>query len=184
MELSGYVFRVQDLPMVVSGIFLGLYVLYLFLLLVRAIAAKKRQEESTRSARAVNPKLGFLGIIGFAGFFGFWTYSLDKTIFPFMFFMFFGFFGFFYEGKMSQAFMDERYQENKLKAHMVADKIALGIIFLALLVLGQGKLMGNLEYTLIALTIAISLAVALGMFLYGYLLYHYDHDEPLDESGE
>lgn len=184
MELSEYKFRVQDLPMIISGMLLTLYVLYLFVLLVRAIAAKKEKERTSQSARAVNPKLGFLGFIGFAGFLGFWTYSIDKTIFPFTFFMFFGYFGFFYEGKMSHTFMDERYKENKLKAHMTANKTALAIIFLALLILGQGKLMGNLEYTLIALIIVIALSIALEVFLSEYLLYRYDHDEPFGESEE
>lgn len=184
MELSEYVFRMRDLPMIISGSFLALYGLYLFALLISSIAAQKEKEESRQSTRAINPKLGFLGFIGFMGFGGFWSYSIDKTIFPFVFFIFFGFFGFFYEGKMSHTFMDERYQENQLKAHMQANKIALGIIFLALLILGQGKLMGNLEYTLIAFMIVVSLSIALDVFLYEYLLYRYDHDEPFDESGE
>lgn len=101
-----------------------------------------------------------------------------------MFFMFFGFFGFFYEGKMSNTFMDERYKENKIKAHMTANKIALAIIFVSILFLGQGKLIGNLEYTLIALIIVVALSIALEMFLSEYLLYRYDHDEQFDESEE
>lgn len=184
MDLSEYVFRVQDLPMMISGILLILYVLYLFARLVKAVAAKRENERTSQSARAVNPKLGFFGFLGFAGFLGFWTYSVDKTIFPFTFFMFFGFFGFFYEGKMSHTLMDERYKENKLKAHTQANKIALAIIFLALLVLGQGKFLGNLEYTLIALIIVIALSIALEVFLSEYLLYRYDHDEPFGESEE
>ena len=68
---------------------------------------------------------------------------MDKTIFPFVFFMFFGFFGFFYEGKMSNTYIDERYKENKMKAGMTANRIALTIIFLAVLILGQGKFMGK-----------------------------------------
>lgn len=182
MELSEYVFRVQDLPMIVSGILLILYFLYLFIWLVGAITANKRKETTAQSTRAINPKLGFLGFWGFAGFLGFWTYSIDKTIFPFVFFMFFGFFGFFYEGKMSHTFMDERYKENKMKAHMTANKTALAIIFLATLILGQGKLMGNLEYTLIAFIIVISLSIGLEVFLSEYLLFRYDHDEPFEES--
>ena len=42
--------------------------------------------------------------------------------------------------------------------------------------------MGRLEYTLIALVIVIALSIALELFLSKYLLYHYDHDEPFDES--
>lgn len=184
MDLSEYVFRVQDLPMIISGVLLALYIVFLVVLLLRATLTNKRKELTMKSTRAVNPKLGFLGLLGFAGFLGFWTYSIDKTIFPFIFFMFFGYFGFFYEGKMSHTFMDERYKENKLKAHTEANKTALAIIFLALLILGQGKLMGNLEYTLIALIIVIALSIALEVFLSEYLLYRYDNDEQFDESEE
>lgn len=184
MELSEYVFRAQDLPMLVSGTLLILYILYLFIFSAERIAANKRKEEAARSARAVSPKLGFLGFFGFAGLLGFWTYSVDKTIFPFVFFMFFGFFGFFYEGKMSHTFMDERYKENKMNAHMTANKTALTIIILATIILGQGKFMGNLEYTLIAFIIIISLSIGLDIFLSEYLLFRYDHDEPFEESED
>ena len=42
MELSEYAFQVQDLPMIISGVLLVLYVLYLFILLVRAISVYSR----------------------------------------------------------------------------------------------------------------------------------------------
>ena len=181
MNFSEYTFRTKDLPMIVSGLLLVLYILYLCVLLVRGIITNKRKGVTGQSTRTINPKWGFLG---FFGFLGFWTYSVDRTIFPFVFFMFFGFFGFFYEGKMSNTFMDERYKENKIKAHMTANKIALAIIFVSILFLGQGKLIGNLEYTLIALIIVVALSIALEMFLSEYLLYRYDHDEQFDESEE
>lgn len=184
MNFSEYTFRTKDLPMIVSGLLLVLYILYLCVLLVRGIITNKRKGVTGQSTRTINPKWGFLGFLGFFGFFGFWTYSVDRTIFPFVFFMFFGFFGFFYEGKMSNTFMDERYKENKIKAHMTANKIALAIIFVSILFLGQGKLIGNLEYTLIALIIVVALSIALEMFLSEYLLYRYDHDEQFDESEE
>lgn len=184
MNFSEYTFRTKDLPMIVSGLLLVLYILYLCVLLVRGIITNKRKGVTGQSTRTINPKWGFLGFLGFFGFLGFWTYSVDRTIFPFVFFMFFGFFGFFYEGKMSNTFMDERYKENKIKAHMTANKIALAIIFVSILFLGQGKLIGNLEYTLIALIIVVALSIALEMFLSEYLLYRYDHDEQFDESEE
>lgn len=184
MDFSEYTFRMKDLPMIISITLLGLYILYLFILLVRGIIINRRKGAAAQSARTINPKLGFFGFFGLLGFLGFWTYSVDKTIFPFVFFMFFGFFGFFYEGKMSNTFMDERYKENKIKAHMTANRIALGIIFASVLFLGQGKLIGNLEYTLIALMIIVSLSIALEMFLSEYLLYRYDHDEQFDEREE
>lgn len=177
MELSEYVFQIQDLPMIISGVLFSVYIFYLFGLLIQAIILNNRKALLTQSTRIINPKLGFLGILGFAGFLGFWTYSIDKTIFPFVFFIFFGFFGFFYEGKMSNTFMDERYKENKLKAQAIANQVTLAIIFIAVLILGQGKLAGNLEYTLIALIIIITLSIALEIFLSEYLLYYYDHEE-------
>lgn len=184
MKWSDYVFRTQDLPMISSVILFILYLLYLVMPMRTAILADRRREAASQSTRTVNPKLGLLGLSGFAGFLGFRTYHMDKSIFPFVFFMFFGFFGFFYEGKMSNTFQDERYLENKIKAQMTANKTALTIIFIATLILGQGKLMGNLEYTLIALIIVVALSIALELFLQEYLLYHYDNDEQFNESEE
>lgn len=184
MDFSQYTFQPQDLPMIISIALVILYVLYLFGLLARAIITNKHQTAAAQFTRTMNPKLGYLGFLGFAGLLGFWTYHMDKTIFPFVFFMFFGFFGFFYEGKMSNTFMDERYRENKMKAHMAANKIALSIIFVAMLILGQGKLMGNLEYTLIALITVVAFSIALELFLSEYLLYRYDHDQQFEGSEE
>lgn len=184
MNWSDYVFRTQDLPMISSVILFILYLLYLVMPMRTAILPDRRREAASQSARTVNPKLGLLGLSGFAGFLGFWTYRMDKSIFPFVFFMFFGFFGFFYEGKMSNTFIDERYKENKMKAQSVANKTSLSIIFLAILILGQGKLMDSLEYTLIAFVIVVALSLALEIFLSEYLLYHYDNDEQFDESEE
>ena len=82
MDLSEYVFRAQDLPMIISGVFFALYVVYLVVLLLRYIMTNRRRELTLQSTRIINPKLGFLGLLGFAGFLGFWTYSVDKTIFP------------------------------------------------------------------------------------------------------
>lgn len=114
MDISTYTFRLKDLPMIISGILITFYVLYLVVLLIQVIAVNKRKGNNATITRNLNPKLGFLGFLGFFGFLGFWTYNIDKTIFPFVFFVFFGFFGFFYEGKLSNTFMDERYQENKM----------------------------------------------------------------------
>ena len=161
MDLSEYVFRVQDLPMIISGVLLTLYIVNIVVLFLESIKTNRRRELTLQSTRTINPKLGFLGLLGFAGFLGF-----------------------FYEGKMSNTLIDERYKENKMKAQSVANKTSLSIIFLAILILGQGKLMDNLEYTLIALVIVIALSIALEIFLSEYLLYHYDNDEQFDESEE
>lgn len=85
---------------------------------------------------------------------------------------------------MSNTFIDERYKENRMKAQSTATKTSRNIIFLALLILGQGKLIGNLEYTLIAFVIIVAISIALEMFLSEYLLYHYDNDGQFKESGE
>lgn len=184
MDLSEYSFRLQDLPMLASGVVLLLYLIYLFVLCFGAAQKKQNREKAAKTTRKIDPRFGFLGLLGFAGFLGFWTYGVDKTIFPFVFFIFFGFFGFFYEGKMSDTFMDERYLENKLRAQATANKTTVILVFLAILILGQGKLMGNLEYTLIAFLIVVSLSIALGMFLSEYLLYRYDSDDVFAESEE
>ena len=183
-DLSEYAFRIQDLPMLISLLLFVLYFLYLFIILFREIIADRRVQGTVQVTRRLNPRLGCLGFLGFLGFTGFNTYGTDKEIFPFVFFLFFGFFGFFYEGKMSGTFMDERYRENALRAQAAANKIASSIIFLACIVVGQGKLMGNLEYTLIAFLITVVLSIALDLFLSKYLLYRYDHDGQLAESEE
>jgi magnesium-transporting ATPase (P-type) len=90
----------------------------------------------------------------------------------------------FYEGKMSGTFMDERFRENIACAKLKAYKITFGVMLIALIILCQGKLFGNLEYTLIASIITLSLALALGIFLSEYLLYRYDHDDQAEESEE
>ena len=81
MDLSEYVFRAQDLPMIISGVFFALYVVYLVVLLLRYIMTNRRRELTLQSTRIINPKLGFLGLLGFAGFLGFWTIALTKQYF-------------------------------------------------------------------------------------------------------
>lgn len=186
MAASDYVFRPQDLPMIIAVALFILYVLYLGVLLCRAIIANKERQKVSKTTRKIDPRLGLLGFFGFFGFAGFWTYGAFHIISPFVFFAFFGFFGFFYEGKMSNTFMDERYEENRARAELTAHRAALSITFLSLILLNlnAGALLGSLEYTLIALTILISLAIALDVFLGEYLLYRYDHDDQLDAGGE
>ena len=89
MDISTYTFRLKDLPMIISGILITFYVLYLVVLLIQVIAVNKRKGNNATITRNLNPKLGFLGFLGFFGFLGFWTYNIDKTIFPFVFFVFF-----------------------------------------------------------------------------------------------
>ena len=182
--MEDYTFQPRDLPMLISLALAALYVLYLFALLIGAIIAGRQRSAASKTTRKINPKLGLLGFAGFFGFLGFWTYSLDRSVYPFAFFSFFGFFGFFFEGKMSNTFMDERYEENRIHAEMTAHRVMQAIVWLTLLLVGRGALLGNLEYTLIAVVILISLALALDLFLGKYLLYRCDHDDQLDAGGE
>ena len=133
----------------------------------------KRNKIKTNRTRKLNPKLGFLGFFGFLGF-------LDLDL-PgsWIRFIFFGFFGFFYEGKMSDTLVDERFQENKNKAQLMALKIAFAVIIIALLLLSLGEYFNfiSIEYLYRAGQILIALSIALAMFLSEYLLYRYDHDE-------
>lgn len=184
MDFDSYTFQVKDLPMIISVFLTCVYVFTLLIILFLSIGKNRQQVERTNTTRKLNPKLGFLGLLGFLGFTGFWTYPIDGSVFPFAFFLFFGFFGFYYEGKMSGTFMDERFRENAIHAQLKAYKITLSIILIALVILCQGKLFGNLEYTLMATIIVLSLALALGIFLPEYLLYRYDHDDQAVESEE
>ncbi|MGI6070590.1 MAG: DUF3796 domain-containing protein [Blautia sp.] len=184
MDFGSYVFEMKDLPMILSIVAFSIYVLGLFVLLFLAIIRRSREAGEAKVTRSLNPKLGYLGFLGFLGFSGFWTYQVNESVFPFMFFLFFGFFGFYYEGKMSGTFMDERFRENAVRAQLNALKITTTIIMIAMVVLCQGKLFGKLDYTLIAVLILLSLALALGIFLNEYLLYRYDNDDQYDESEE
>ncbi len=184
MDFKNYVFEIRDLPMIVSVSLTCIYLVALFAMLFIHAGKKQRQAEETGATRKINPKLGCLGVLGFLGFTGFWTYSVDGAVFPFAFFLFFGFFGFYYEGKMSGTFMDERFRENIARAKLKAYKIAFGVMLITLIILCQGKFFGNLEYTLIASIITLSLALALGIFLSEYLLYRYDHDDQAEEGEE
>lgn len=179
-----YALQIKDLPMILSVSLICVYVIALFITLMLHAGKMRRQQEKSNSTRKLNPKLGLLGLLGFLGFGGFWTYSVNGTVFPFLFFVFFGFFGFYFEGKMSGTFMDERFRENATRASLKASNISFAIIFIALIILGQGKLFSNLDYTLIAILITVSLILALRIFLAEYLLYRYDYDDRADESEE
>ena len=74
--------------------------------------------------------------------------------------------------------------ENAARAQLITYRTTFSITLLALLILCQGKLLGSLEYTLIATIIVLSLTLALGIFLPEYLLYCYDHDDRIEEGEE
>ena len=184
MDFGSYVFQATDLPMLLSIFLTCLYVLALFVMLFGYTRTNRRQAGAKHITRRLNPRWGLLGLLGLLGFTGFWTYSFNGSVFPLVFFLFFGFFGFYYEGKMAGTFMDERFRENAVRASLKASNISLSIIFVALIFLCQGGIFRNLDYTLIATIIVLSLALALRIFLSEYLLYRYDHDGQADDSGE
>ena len=183
-DVGSYTFQPKDLPMILSVLLSFIYIFALIIRLILSIIEQRSKIAETNTTRNINPKLGFLGLLGLLGFAGFLTYPMDGTVFPFTFFLFFGFFGFFYEGKMSGTFMDERFRENAVRAQLTAYKTGFIITFIALIILCRGKFFGSLEYTLIAVIIVLSLAIATGLFLSEYLLYRYDHDDMTEESGE
>ena len=180
MDFSTYRFRPADLPMWIAC---GAVALYAIGLAVAVMAAALRRRGAAANHTRTLPRwLGFLGFLGLLGFLGIPGYLRFGDASPFVFFAFFGFFGFFYEGKLSGTFMDERFREETARAERQAYRVSNAVMFLGLILLCQGKILGNLEHVLIAVIIVFSLAFALQIFLREYLLYRYDHDEPGGEE--
>ena len=183
--MDSYAFRPTDIPMLAALVLDFLYALYLLVLLARAATAQKKRVRETGRTRRLNPKFGLLGFLGFLGFTGFWSYSAWGDATSFVFFLFFGFFGFFFEGKMSNTLMDERFQENAVRAELKAYRVGFTAIILLLVVAGQGS---RFSAELIAPMMigGVAAVAALTMFLSEYLLYRYDHDDApaLDEEDE
>lgn len=170
-DFSTFVYSVKDIPMIVSLVCIIAYGIALLITLFVCIWKVSRQVSKTNTTRRLSPKFGWLGLCGFLGFLGFWTFKIDGSYDPFVFFIFFGFFGFFYEGKMSGTFMDERFRENAARAQLVGLKVTC---VSAVIVICLAKLFSRPEYTLMAVTIILTLGLALGQFLSEYLLYRYD----------
>ncbi|MEG2087751.1 MAG: DUF3796 domain-containing protein [Angelakisella sp.] len=130
--------------------------------------------------RKISPKLGLLGFLGFLGLIGFVPWFLDFTDilavpFPFLFFSFFGFFGFYYEGKMSETFIDERFQSNIYRAESIANKVSLAIIIgVAILTISILRL--NSYDTLSVIIATIGLSFGLSIFLQSYLLFRFENE--------
>lgn len=112
-----------------------------------------------------------LGFLGFLGFFGIHTLIANENPSPFVFFTFFGFFGFYYEGKLSDTLIDEMYEENRKKATFKAYNIGINTIFI--LVLVAPHICRN--YLGAVLLIALSLIIALVIFLQEYFIYYYEN---------
>ena len=173
MDFSAYTFQAGDLPMWIAIGALGLYVLALSALLLRALWRGRRSPQ--RFTRTLSPRLGLLGFLGFAGFLGFWTYPMGQ-IFPFAFFTFFGFFGFFYEGKLSHTMRDERYCEEQKEAQLRAYRIGFTLLFLLMVIAGQGRAAARTGAVLLA---GLGLILGTTLFLSEYFLYRLDRDDPV-----
>ena len=159
MDFSQYVFRMKDLPMIVSGVLFCIYIGCLIVLIIRTASRNAREVEETHTTRRISPKFGLFG--------------------------FFGFFGFFYEGKMSHTFMDERYQENAKRAQHGALKIAFGVMVAALVVLCYGgRLRKDPGIIMLSAASLLALGVGLVLFLSQYLLYRYDREDSCPEGEE
>ena len=180
--MDSYAFQPSDIPMIAALVLDVLYIAALIGSLVLSAACRRRQDEANNRTRKLNPRLGFLGFLGLAGFLGFYSYANYDQYFPFCFFVFFGFFGFFYEGKMSNTYRDERFRENALRAERDAYRTGITILFLLVVIAGQGRAPASL--VLPALLIGVSLDLALTLFLSVYLLYRYDHDDSLELEEE
>lgn len=173
MDFSVYTFQAGDLPMWLAIGALWLYVLALSALLLRALWRGRRSPQ--RFTRTLSPRLGLLGFLGFAGFLGFWTYPMGQ-IFPFAFFTFFGFFGFFYEGKLSHTMRDERYCEEQKEAQLRACRIGFTLLFLLMVIVGQGRAAARTGAVLLA---GLGLILGTTLFLSEYFLCRLDRDDPV-----
>ena len=111
MDMSNYVFSIKDIPMLIVGALIAIYVLYVTVIFFKNAFSKNFKDKNY--SRTVSSYWGLCGIFGFLGFSGFWTYFEYGKIYPFVFFIFFGFFGFFFEGKLSHTLEDELFLENK-----------------------------------------------------------------------
>lgn len=60
-DFSTYVFRVQDLPLMLACILCAAYLIWLF---VRGFQ-HAQQQKSSATTRTIGPRFGFLGLLGF-----------------------------------------------------------------------------------------------------------------------
>ena len=156
MDMSNYVFSIKDIPMLIVGALIAIYVLYVTVIFFKNAFSKNFKDKNY--SRTVSSYWGLCGIFGFLGFSGFWTYFEYGKIYPFVFFIFFGFFGFFFEGKLSHTLEDE-------------------LLFIVIWLMAIGMFSRNVEWCAIFMLISVSLIYALVIFLSNYLLYRYEKGE-------
>ena len=175
MDMSNYVFSIKDIPMLIVGALIAIYVLYVTVIFFKNAFSKNFKDKNY--SRTVSSYWGLCGIFGFLGFSGFWTYFEYGKIYPFVFFIFFGFFGFFFEGKLSHTLEDELFLENKRKAEINAYKVGFKLLFIVIWLMAIGMFSRNVEWCAIFMLISVSLIYALVIFLSNYLLYRYEKGE-------
>lgn len=175
MDMSNYVFSIKDIPMLIVGALIAIYVLYVTVIFFKNAFSKNFKDKNY--SRTVSSYWGLCGIFGFLGFSGFWTYFEYRKIYPFVFFIFFGFFGFFFEGKLSHTLEDELFLENKRKAEINAYKVGFKLLFIVIWLMAIGMFSRNVEWCAIFMLISVSLIYALVIFLSNYLLYRYEKGE-------
>ena len=83
---------------------------------------------------------------------------------------------------MSNILMDERYIENKKNAQLQAYRIGFSITTITLIASSWGWLFRCNDGKLLFITISLSFAYGLVIFLSEYLLYRYDNNDFIGES--
>lgn len=126
-----------------------------------------------KKARNTNRLLGLFGILGLLGFIGFWSYSNDGTVYPFVFFSFFGFFAYFYEGRLPNPKKEELVESSRAKAIAKTYKISSYLIMFVLFFIGVISTWLSHEYTLIIVTVSLSIVIAISMILKSYFTLRY-----------
>lgn len=172
-DMSTYTYSVKDTPMIIAGMLLTAYIIYLVVFIIKNVKLQK----DVNHTRKISPYLGMFGFFGFLGVIGFWTYSKWNLIFPFIFFTFFGFFGFFFEGKLSDTLKDELFEANEKKAEIKAYKTGFSLLFIVIWLVGMGMLSKNIEWCAIFMLVSISLIYALVLFLCKYYLYRLEKED-------
>ncbi|MFV0518764.1 MAG: DUF3796 domain-containing protein [Lachnospirales bacterium] len=125
----------------------------------------------------LNPKLGIMGFLGFIGFISFIPEINGQEKNTFLFFIFFGFFSFYYIGKMSNTFIDERFEKNKYRADAISLRVGfLSIIMVFILIMTVLKIKDS-ETILNILMATISFSFGIVIFLQSYLLYRFENEE-------
>ena len=78
MDMSNYVFSIKDIPMLIVGALIAIYVLYVTVIFFKNAFSKNFKDKNY--SRTVSSYWGLCGIFGFLGFSGFWILNMGKYI--------------------------------------------------------------------------------------------------------